>query len=165
MTWEEKPLSQAALDDEAEHMQRLAEELTANEAPSPPDVVRRRELSKSLLTFGSFLAEKLMPIDARVEVIEKAAGRNITKFACMSDLISNLTDRVSQLENETRVRFMGVWQPGFSYAKGSLVTHDGSMWYCLCGTSSTKPGTGEGAGKASADWQLVVKRGRDARDR
>ena len=124
------------------------------------------ELDNALFNIGVGVRKLVAdPLDARVAVLEGAAAKGALKMACAHDLMQQVAERVSMLESETRIRFMGIWQPGFAYEKGSLVTHDGSMWYCLCGTDCTKPGTGEGAGTDCADWQLVVKRGRDARDR
>jgi hypothetical protein len=168
MTYDEKPMSAAARIDEQEHIRRVAEDLAYAaqyggkiERPPPPDAVRRRDLDGALETLGRFIGKTVKPIDARVAVLEGAAGRGITKFAVITNQLEYLAERISKLESETRVRFMGIWQAGFSYEKGALVTYDGSMWYCLCGTDSTKPGTGEVSG--CSDWQLVVKRGRDGR--
>src|SRR6187200_1074277 len=51
--------------------------------------------------------------------------------------------------------YRGVHVPGQAYAPGDLVTAGGSAWYCHAPTT-TAPGAGP-------DWQLMVKRGRDAR--
>lgn len=52
------------------------------------------------------------------------------------------------------LQYLGVHVGGKSYDAGDVVTHGGSAWYC--GRSTT------GAPGASPDWQLMVKRGRDA---
>ena len=51
--------------------------------------------------------------------------------------------------------YLGVHVTGKSYDVGDLVTAGGSAWYCGKATTTT-PGS-------SSDWQLMVKRGRDAR--
>ena len=51
--------------------------------------------------------------------------------------------------------YLGVHVSGKSYDVGDLVTAGGSAWYCGHATTTT-PGS-------SSDWQLMVKRGRDAR--
>jgi hypothetical protein len=55
------------------------------------------------------------------------------------------------------VRYLGVHVAGKTYDVGDLVTAGGSAWYCGR-TTTGDPGK-------SADWQLMVKRGRDARER
>ena len=46
--------------------------------------------------------------------------------------------------------------PGKTYDVGDVVTAGGSAWYC--GSPTTD------APAQSPDWQLMVKRGRDARE-
>jgi hypothetical protein len=53
------------------------------------------------------------------------------------------------------LRYLGVHVAGKTYDPGDLVTAGGSAWYCGR-TTTTTPGH-------SPDWQLMVKRGRDAR--
>ena len=53
------------------------------------------------------------------------------------------------------LQYLGVHVAGKTYDAGDLVTDDGSVFYCAR-TTTAKPG-------ASHDWQLMVKRGRDAR--
>lgn len=53
--------------------------------------------------------------------------------------------------------YEGVWSAA-TYAKGSLVTHDGGMWYALRATDK-KPGSDA----VVPDWKLVVKSGTNGR--
>lgn len=55
------------------------------------------------------------------------------------------------------LRYLGVHVAGKTYDVGDLVTAGGSAWYCGR-TTMSEPGK-------SPDWQLMVKRGRDARER
>jgi hypothetical protein len=55
------------------------------------------------------------------------------------------------------LRYLGVHVAGKTYDVGDLVTAGGSAWYCGR-TTTGDPGK-------SPDWQLMVKRGRDARER
>jgi len=55
------------------------------------------------------------------------------------------------------LRYCGVFVRGKTYDQGDLVTAGGSAWYCRTETTSA-PGN-------SGDWSLMVKRGRDARER
>ena len=52
----------------------------------------------------------------------------------------------------------GIYAEAQTYAVGDCVTYDGSTWHCQTPTTGHKPGT-------SPDWRLIVKRGRDGRDR
>ena len=72
-----------------------------------------------------------------------------------------LARRIEDLEGELRtlksgghLRYRGVFKPGALFEKGDAVTDHGSLWICLGATDSRPPG---------ANWQLAVKRGKDAR--
>jgi hypothetical protein len=58
-------------------------------------------------------------------------------------------------EDGKSLSYLGVHVAGKTYDAGDLVTEDGSVFYCAR-TTTAKPGT-------THDWQLMVKRGRDAR--
>jgi hypothetical protein len=64
--------------------------------------------------------------------------------------ITGLERQLTAIE-ETRLRFMGVHEPGRRYSRGVLVVRNGSLWHCNGDTSET-PGR-------SGDWQLAVKQG------
>ena len=53
------------------------------------------------------------------------------------------------------LNYLGVYVAGKTYDAGDLATDDGSVFYCAR-TTNARPG-------ASHDWQLMVKRGKDAR--
>lgn len=64
--------------------------------------------------------------------------------------------RIKSLRDELDARtYKGVHNPTESYRKHNMVTMGGHIWIALCDTD-TVPGR-------SADWQLAVKKGRDAR--
>jgi len=50
--------------------------------------------------------------------------------------------------------YRGVWEAGV-YERGDMVTSDGSTWHCNAETTEAKPGEG-------ADWQMAVRKGKDA---
>ena len=52
--------------------------------------------------------------------------------------------------------YRGIFASGTVYAKGDIVTWNGSAWHCVDGTTS-KPGDG------APGWTLMVKHGRDAK--
>jgi hypothetical protein len=64
--------------------------------------------------------------------------------------IAGLERQLNDIE-QTRLRFMGVHEPGRRYSRGVLVVRNGSLWHCNGDTSET-PGR-------SNDWQLAVKQG------
>jgi hypothetical protein len=69
-------------------------------------------------------------------------------------LTDDLLKRVTALE--TRMpKYMGTWNAETEYHEANTVTHNGSSWHCWR-TTRQQPGTG-------ADWQLQVKKGKDAR--
>ena len=54
------------------------------------------------------------------------------------------------------LEYRDVYQDSQSYDRGHIVTYAGSAWHCNTHTSR-RPGDG------TADWTLMVKRGRDAK--
>jgi hypothetical protein len=73
-------------------------------------------------------------------------------------MIKALCAHIDGLErrlSESPLQYRGVWKPG-TYAKGSFVTHGGSVFHADKSTDF-KPGEGGG-------WTLCVKAGRDGKD-
>jgi hypothetical protein len=69
--------------------------------------------------------------------------------------IDALAKRVKELESR---EWVGVWQEGKSYAKGAIISHDGSAWTATRAYPEGKPGT------PNSGWRLFVKRGRDGKE-
>lgn len=92
-----------------------------------------------------------------VEVAEATKAAIATATAPLQKRIEEFEHKLAEVETHG-VRYMGVFQRALVYEKGSLVTHDGSMW-CAVERTSDEPGSGSNA------WQLAVKRGRDAKER
>jgi hypothetical protein len=67
MSWEPKPDSEAAQLDEAEHLAKVARDLTANEPPRP----KARELDALFETIGEFVSKALAPLKARIAELEQ----------------------------------------------------------------------------------------------
>jgi hypothetical protein len=59
------------------------------------------------------------------------------------------------------LHYVGVFAHGAAYHVGDVVTYAGSAWHCQADTSGAPTDGGDGGGA----WKLMVKRGRDARDR
>jgi uncharacterized protein len=88
----------------------------------------------------------------RVESLEERGDT----LAALCDQAIALQKRVSALETRLEQRsYQGVYQPGEKYFAENSVTHKGSLFIARADTTD-EPGT-------SDDWQLAVKRGRDAR--
>lgn len=67
-----------------------------------------------------------------------------------------LEERVKALEAKPTMRYCGIWKDEPAYAPGDVTTHDGSMWIAREANIACRPST-------TGDWQLCVKKGRDAR--
>jgi hypothetical protein len=134
-------LSASARLDEADHLarkelERVATDLAALEPP------RRAPAPRSQYV-------KRIHLERRIEqTIELIAGE-------VGKLFHAAEDRLKALEAR---EWLGVWEPGKAYAKGALVSHDGSAWVATRDYPDRKPGSG-----ADSGWRLVVKRGHDAR--
>jgi hypothetical protein len=80
----------------------------------------------------------------------------------IKDYIRPLRDRIAELETQVKflkesgVNFRGPFQDGETYAAGDAVQRSGSVWRAYATTTKQPPGEG---------WRLMVKKGRDARDR
>lgn len=69
-----------------------------------------------------------------------------------------LLKRIDELEKRG-VEYQGVYQRAQSYRRGSLITHDGSVWACIEDAQ-----VNESPGSHPSKWQLAVRAGRDGRD-
>ena len=64
------------------------------------------------------------------------------------------------IEMEARLKetgYRGIWRAKTAYARGSFVSHQGSMWHSNEDENADKPGSSDA-------WVLCVKRGRDGKD-
>ena len=79
----------------------------------------------------------------------------------LGELFRELEPRLKSIEMkidalETKgVDYKGTFQKAITYNRGDVLTHSGSAWICLRKTN-------EAPGNCSS-WQLMVKKGRDAR--
>lgn len=76
----------------------------------------------------------------------------------LQDQISALQQRVVDLE-AAPIRYRGVWQRSDEYKRGHVVTDSGSAWHAV---KDVPPGEKPGASDA---WQLMVKAGKDGKDK
>lgn len=68
-------------------------------------------------------------------------------------------DGANGIDGKPGLEYCGVYVNGKLYDRGHVVTWDGSLWHCNEPETLAKPGVG------GAAWTLIVKRGRDGRDR
>jgi hypothetical protein len=108
----------------------------------------------------------IAPLQRDIAVLQTRAGLVVPSAGTMppaadADVAASLAahdERIKAIENRTTgVAWVGVWQPGKTYAPQACVTHDGGLWICKAATSGEP-------GKDVNGWQLAVKRGRDGRD-
>lgn len=76
---------------------------------------------------------------------------------------SALSEDVRELVKQEAAAFhksmhRGVWSGSRTYERGQMATYNGGTWSCQRDGATEKPGE-------SGDWLLVVKAGRDGRDR
>jgi hypothetical protein len=82
------------------------------------------------------------------------------KFGRLLNQIESLANRIKALEAQPSLKYCGVYDPGMTYVKNSLVTYDGCLWIAKSATGAC-PGADHDQGRT---WQLCVKRGRDGKD-
>lgn len=70
-----------------------------------------------------------------------------------------LSKRIADLESAPVLRDCGVWKQGMSYGVGAVVTDHGSAFVAKR-VNMTRPFEGN-----DGDWRLLVKRGRDGKNR
>jgi len=112
--------------------------------------MRAAEKNMMLKTIGAFvvarinaaLAAALSPRDKRIVELEKQ----------IAELQNRLTENPAW-------DYVDQWSENKTYFKNNGVTHQGSAWIVRTASTNARPGSG------SADWRLIVKRGRDAKDR
>ena len=127
---------------------------------------------------GQTIRGLVAPIGLRVAELEAAGGRSAIALTAVHASLGDLGTRLAALEAREPVpgppgpegpqgppgpagldgkslNYLGVYVAGKTYDAGDLATDDGSVFYCAR-TTSARPGT-------SHDWQLMVKRGKDAR--
>src|SRR5262245_13318554 len=88
---------------------------------------------------------------ARVEALEAALEQR-------DEQIADLRREVAEVRGRG-FKFLGAYQRSQTYEIASCVQFDGHMWVCIqdCGVN-VQPGQ-------SDNWQLAVRRGRDAHER
>jgi hypothetical protein len=120
------------------------------------------------------------PLALRLAALEQITAAGEGAIGALESVVEAVADRLTALEARAPVpgpqgdpgppgppgpagadgkslNYLGVYVHGKTYDAGDLATDDGSVFYC-CRTTEAAPGT-------SKDWQLMVKRGRDARGR
>lgn len=111
--------------------------------------------TKATERMGGAIAKAGLP-DKAGKALASALGIVVAEtLAAVDAELSGLRNRLRDAERKG-LRYSGTWQRALQYTQGDVVTHDGSAWVCLSPETKAKPGDG-------ADWQLFVKKGRDAK--
>lgn len=98
--------------------------------------------------------------DGLAYVIAEGIKRGIAAaIAPRDEQIAALQARIRELEARPALHDRGLWTRGVPYAEGDVVTADGSAWVC------TKTHFSVGRDLDHTAFRLLVKRGRDGRDK
>ena len=84
-----------------------------------------------------------------VETIGSVLGQTLSKE------FAPILQRLDELEQRPSLAYRGAWSDGCAYARGSFVSHQGSIWHSNEDQNASRPG-------ASDAWTLAVKRGQRA---
>ncbi|MEP7308209.1 MAG: hypothetical protein ABJA98_22115 [Acidobacteriota bacterium] len=98
---------------------------------------------EQLDTITDQIADAIIAVNVFAQSIN---AKNIER----NEKIAALETKVAELETRTAVDYVGIWLEKYSYRKGQIVTHKGTIWFCRVDYTMEKPGT-------STDWQLMVK--------
>jgi hypothetical protein len=93
-------------------------------------------------------------IDCEFESEEKHEGRQIKTIKTFSSGRKVESTRVT-----TEIIYRQVYKAGELYQQGDTVTYSGSTWHCNVPETRSVPA------ENNADWQLMVRSGRDMRDK
>jgi hypothetical protein len=91
--------------------------------------------------------------------VQKVFGLDSDAFATaivdtIAAAVGPLRTRIAELEQR---EYQGVWSAEKAYAKGAMVSRQGSVWHSTVNNNLSTPGQ-------HPHWTLVVKAGRDLRD-
>lgn len=96
------------------------------------------------------------PRDGRDGIATREEIITVVREAVAAAVPSEVEKAVTEaIKSVPRLEYRGVWSEA-EYQKGDAVSFGGSLWICRTDQTAAKPGT-------SPDWQLAVKKGRDAR--
>lgn len=122
-----------------------------------PEIRRPATTADIFLAVAMMTAEISASVEALIELSMERDGRKSSEetFAHVKAIsrLNALEESVAELQANP-LEYHGVHESGRCYARNAFVTHGGSLWAALRPTSE-RPGQ-------SRDWQLAVKRGKDA---
>ena len=120
---------------------------------------------------GSYIRSQIGPLQTRIADLERKLDANMQSVKGVEAVLRGdqrvektiLTRRDKDgnlvadvlVSDGTSIKYRGIWNEGIEYNQGDFVTDRGSM-HCALVSTRKRPGT-------SDDWQLAVKRGRDAK--
>jgi hypothetical protein len=166
--------------------QRAAEVASA---PTPPPKLTMGQVEPLVRGIAAgvtqVVAEKIRPLEEKLATVERASGTlglalevglagvearldemypnldrspNGTEPPPRVSEIAELKARINELEARPLLEDAGVWNQSTVYRPGQTVTCGGSAWVCKEANSNGKPGT-------SDSWRLMIKKGRNGKDK
>jgi hypothetical protein len=100
----------------------------------------------------SWQARQAADHERRLAYVEDILENEISKLL-VTVIKTVKKDILDQIEGQGYVRYAGTWDADAEYARGTLITHDGSGWIATGPvTKGAKPGR-------AAEWRLAVKSG------
>lgn len=143
----------SAKQSKAAETERLQAKANANVARSIRALGLTDEQLRRSVSLKTFLEGQAM-VSEYANAIAADASKKIDELKA---LVDELTARTAAIE-ATGIKFQGTWQRANGYRRGAVVSHGGSAWCCIKDHEVPEtPG-------ASEVWQLMVKKGADAKD-
>ena len=112
-------------------------------------VVRKRARPRARNALVTFTNEQVT--DFMGHIIREIYKEIDTRYAAR---IKALEAKIAELGS---FDFKGGWQSAMTYERGDFCVYDGSLWHANHDGVRSQPGS-------NGDWQLAVRKGRDARD-
>jgi hypothetical protein len=105
------------------------------------------------------IARALAPVAARVSVLEFETSRQSPQDAPVQLAVDfeQIRADIEELKSRPILKDADVWRPGVAYTPGSLVSFDGSAWFCR------KAHVSEGTRPDHENFRLLVKHGAPGR--
>lgn len=151
-----KQIVDAAETGEGDHVLRLMGDIDSDTIRDEAYDFAKGVVNDAFAKFGQHAYRVLLV--SLTGAIEIRRLKHLAVFAAHKAKRVGLEKRIAQLEKDLAdvkgFSYRGVWDEHSQYNADDFVTRHGSIFHCRRSTRSEPPGP---------DWQLAVKRGRDAR--
>ena len=118
-------------------------------------------LAKYSLGIAQALLRRAIDLEQRIAQLESLRVSKSLDLEAYGEMES-MADRLDRMESSLQeiadngLRYRGYWQQGKKARRGDAYTHDGSLWWAVRATEDRTC-------NESMDWQVAVRKGRDAR--